>query len=152
VELVHAKSSASLFLTGVAIACSTQRAFGRPGDRSSARRALVSKKVHSLGGVKRTRASRAIAPGVQPFGAGHRRREFRLQSLLRLFQGSGCWLPIELGANRLWRRQSRVRISRRLAYGGFELSYVFAAWTGLRNRHVAAERRANNQSRYYQKF
>jgi hypothetical protein len=39
VEFVHAKSSASLFLTGVAIACSTQRAFGRPGGRSSARRA-----------------------------------------------------------------------------------------------------------------
>jgi hypothetical protein len=73
---------------------------------------FVSKQVHSLGCVKRTRASRAIAPGVQPFGAGHRRREFRLQSLLRLFQGSGCWLPIKLGANRLWRRQSRVRISR----------------------------------------
>jgi hypothetical protein len=32
------------------------------------------------------------------------------------------------------------------------LSYVFAAWTGLRNRHGAAQRRANDQSRYYQKF
>ncbi len=113
---------------------------------------FVSKNIHSLGRGKRAAASRAIAPGIQPLGAGHRRREFRLQALLGLLQGSGCWLPAKLGANRLWRRQSRVRISRRLAYGGFELSNVFAARTGLRNRNTEAEHRANDQSRRSQKF
>lgn len=105
------------------------------------------KNIHALGYGKCPAAASAIALGIESFGAGHRRREFCLQALLGPFQGLRCWLAIQLGANRLWCRQSRVRISRGLAHGRFELGDVFAAGTGLGGGRAQAENRANDWSR-----
>ncbi len=85
---------------------------------------FTSKNTHSLSCRKGACAASAITFRVQPFGAGHRRREFGLQTLLSLFQRIERWLSIKLRGIRLWRCQSSAWISLGLAYFCFEFSNV----------------------------
>ena len=100
--------------------------FGRRSARLLIRggESFTSKNTHSLSCRKGACAASAITFRVQPFGAGHRRREFGLQTLLSLFQRIERWLSIKLRGIRLWRCQSSAWISLGLAYFCFEFSNV----------------------------
>ena len=84
---------------------------------------------------------------IQLSGASHVCRELRPQPILRPFNGSRRWLVTELCANRLARRQSRIRVATRLPDGGFELGDIGGTRTGLNRRGGHKNRGAGDQPR-----